>query len=61
MIPYKDGEAGLDMVIWFGEDMDCLFEKSCDTIRKPYHCDKYRNQDVEDAASGFFLMLAIHL
>lgn len=40
VIPYKDGEAGLDMVIWFGEDMDRLFEKSCDTIRKPYHCDE---------------------
>lgn len=39
IIPYKNGAAGLDTVVWFGEDVDTLFEKSCDSIRKPYHGD----------------------
>ncbi len=39
VVPYKDGRPGLDLVLWFGEDMDRLFEKSCETVRKPYHND----------------------
>lgn len=40
VIPYRNGEAGLDTVIWFGEDVDELFEKSCDSVKKPYHGDQ---------------------
>ncbi len=37
--PYKNDVAGLDTVIWFGENSDLLFKKSCDSIKKPYHGD----------------------
>lgn len=40
VIPYANNEPGLDTVIWFGEDIRTLFEKSCDTIEEPYHCDR---------------------
>lgn len=39
IIPYKNDVAGLDTVVWFGEDVDTLFEKSCDAIKAPYHGD----------------------
>lgn len=40
VIPYRDGRPGLGTALWFGRDMDWLFEKSCETIRKPYHNDE---------------------
>ncbi len=40
VVPYRNGEPGLDTVLWFGEDMDRLFEKSCETVREPYHNDE---------------------
>ena len=40
VVPCRDGRPGLDTTIWFGGDMDRLFEKSCDTVRKPYHNDE---------------------
>lgn len=39
IIPYKNGIAGLDTVIWFGENAETLFQKSCSTIKPPYHGD----------------------
>ena len=38
--PMIHGEAGLNTTVWYGGDMYVLFEKSCDAIRKPYHCDE---------------------
>lgn len=40
VIPYRRGKAGLDTEIWFEENMDALYEKSCDAITKPYHNDE---------------------
>lgn len=39
LIPYLDGNAGLDTEVWFGGDVKALFEKSCDSVTKPYHGD----------------------
>lgn len=39
LIPYFNGMPGLDTQVWFGNDVKELFEKSCDSIKKPYHGD----------------------
>lgn len=40
LIPYFGGVAGLECEVWFGEDADLLFKKSCDSTKKPYHGDE---------------------
>lgn len=37
--PVKNGENGLNTTLWNGGTMQALFDKSCDAIKKPYHCD----------------------
>ena len=37
--PFLSGKAGLDCEVWFGEDIDRLFKKSCAAQREPYHGD----------------------
>lgn len=39
VIPYKDGKAGLDTTVWFGEDINTLYEKSCDTVTEIFYDD----------------------
>lgn len=39
VIPVKGQEAGLNTTLWNGGDMRTLFDKSCDSIEKPYHGD----------------------
>lgn len=39
LVPYNNGIEGLDMQVWFGEDIPKLFEKSCDSVKEPYHGD----------------------
>lgn len=39
LIPYFNGAPGLDTQVWFGGNVKELFEKSCDTVREPYHGD----------------------
>ena len=36
VIPFKNGKAGLDTVVWSGSDMIDLFEKSCRTMIKSF-------------------------
>lgn len=40
VVPYKNGKAGLSATVWSGMNMHKLYEKSCDTIQEPYHCDR---------------------
>ncbi len=37
--PYGMAGKGMNTTIWNGNRMQELFDKSCETIRKPYHCD----------------------
>lgn len=39
VIPVTEGRQGLNSVVWNGGNLIRLFDKSCDAIRKPYHCD----------------------
>ncbi|MBO5649099.1 MAG: hypothetical protein J6S76_04225, partial [Clostridia bacterium] len=38
--PIKDGVSGLNTTLWNGVDMRMVFDRSCDAIKKPYHCDQ---------------------
>lgn len=40
VIPLKNETEGLNITIWNGTDYNKLYEKSCDTIKKPYHIDQ---------------------
>lgn len=37
--PVKDGREGLSTTLWNGCNMQVLFDKSCDAVKKPYHMD----------------------
>lgn len=39
LIPYMNGQAGLDTQVWFGDSVKALFERSCDTITGFKHGD----------------------
>ncbi len=39
IVPYADGQKGLNTTTWYGEDFETLFRKSCDSICAPYHND----------------------
>lgn len=38
--PIKDNKEGLSTTLWSGLNYRKTFEKSCDAIREPYHCDQ---------------------
>ncbi len=38
--PMINGKSGVDCVLWNGKNVVELFDKSCDSIRKPYHNDE---------------------
>ncbi len=37
--PYSRGRRGMEAKVWYCGEMDKLFDKSCQTIRQPYHVD----------------------
>lgn len=39
VIPITENIQGLNTIVWNGENLINLFDKSCDAIRKPYHPD----------------------
>lgn len=39
LVPCAGGQSGLDVQVWFGEEVKALFEKSCDTITGFKHGD----------------------
>ena len=38
--PYSKGKKGIESIIWNGNNINLLFDKCCDSIKKPYHNDQ---------------------